>query len=861
MSNGSACKLERFSHTPARRKTTAFLLGLVMIWGAALQLNSQERSQGSDTSGKSQAQQSTPCSDTQTMNNVAGQTTTVSASNLNDPGSFVNQLPSCHPSVNSPSNSTTTTTAKQPAAPAAEHDSSDTVQSIQRPNPYTDTPSLHDLYTQIPSSGATLKRFGSESFLVGTGNSNELPIDLPAGPDYVLGPGDNLIVNMWGGHSERLSVTIDRQGQIALPEAGTVSLNGLTITAAQESIQKSLATQFQGEHVEISLGRLRSVRIYVVGDVQRPGAYDVSSLSTPLSALFVAGGPTSRGSLRTLKQYRGKQLVREFDLYDFLLRGVRSDIDHLLPGDTILVPPVGPQVTVEGVVHRPAIYELNGDQTLADVLELAGGVLSTGSLKQISVERVEAHQRRTMLSVSLPNDVANVRETVKAFHVQDGDRVVISQILPYNEQTVYLEGHVFRPGKYPFREGMTLNDILKSYQDVMPEPADHAEIVRLQAPDYRPHTISFSLPEVLLGNNPIPLQPFDLVRVYGRYENDSPTVTIEGEVLRPGRFPLQRGMTAADLVRQAGGFKRSAFQQEADLSSYAVVDGQTVLLNHSVVAVDRALAGDAQADILLKPEDVVSIRQLAGWVDIGSSVTLSGEVEHAGSYGIVAGERLSSVIKRAGGFLPTAYPRAAIFERVQVRELSEQARQAMIQRIETTPIEFKPGVLSTSGDDAARLQSLQSQRDQILVALRNHPANGRQVISISSDISKWENTSADIEVRAGDTLTIPKRPTFVLVSGQVYNATAISFSPDKKLGWYLQKGGGVTSSGDKKRIYVLRADGSVVAYHSDNLILELGDTIIVPEKLIGVSQTWKDIIAVAQIASSVAITGAIAGAF
>src|SRR5208282_3232665 len=177
-----------------------------------------------------------------------------------------------------------------------------------------------------------------------------------------LGPGDSLVINIWGGQSSRLDRPVDRQGQIALPEVGTITIAGLTIAQAQSAIQKALGTEFQNEKVEISLGRVRTVRIYVVGDVQRPGAYDVSSLSTPVNALYAAGGPTDRGSLRTLRQYRGTQLVREIDLYDFLLNGIRSDVDRLQPGDTLLVPPVGPQVSVAGLVRRPAIYELKGEQ-------------------------------------------------------------------------------------------------------------------------------------------------------------------------------------------------------------------------------------------------------------------------------------------------------------------------------------------------------------------------------------------------------------------------------------------------------------------------------------------------------------------
>ena len=355
--------------------------------------------------------------------------------------------------------------------------------------------------------GAKLRRFGSDAFLIGTADANRLPMDLPAGPDYVLGAGDTLILNLWGGASERLTRIIDRQGQVELPEAGSVMISGMTIEKAQVAIQKALDTQFHGEHVEISLGRLHTVRVYVVGDVQRPGAYDVSSLSTPLSALYAAGGPTSRGSLRIMRQFRGQQLVHQFDLYDFLLRGVRSNDDHLEAGDTILVPPVGPQVSVEGMVRRPAIYELNGEQTLNQVLDLAGGVLVSASLKQIHVERIEAHQSRTMfnLTQSAPDNQNEANEKLAAFNVKDGDDVLITQILPYNSQAVYLEGHVFHPGKYPYKEGMTIADLLHSYQYVMPEPAERGELIRLQPPDFRPETINFSLPDVLIGNDSIQL--------------------------------------------------------------------------------------------------------------------------------------------------------------------------------------------------------------------------------------------------------------------------------------------------------------------------------------------------------------------
>jgi len=737
---------------------------------------------------------------------------------------------------------------------------------FHRRSPYPELPSLEDLYSQVPSPETKLKRFGSDVFRLGTGNANQLPMDMPAGADYVLGPGDSLVLNLWGGISERLQRTVDRQGQVVLPEAGSITIAGQTIAHAQEMIQKTLAGQFQNIRVEISLARLRTVRIYVVGDVQRPGAYDISSLSTPLNALYAAGGPTCSGSLRTLRHYRGKELVREVDLYDFLLHGVRSDVDRLLPGDTILVPPIGPQAAVSGMVRRPAIYELKGEQGLNEVLDLAGGVLVAATLREISVERIDAHQRHTMVSLQLPEAAVGdeVAKTLAAFHIQDGDRVVVSSILPYNERTVYLQGHVFRPGKYPYRDGITVNELLRSYQDLLPEPADRAEIIRLQAPDFRPVTISFELSDVLLGDDPITLQPFDVVRVFSRYEADPPKVTIRGEVLRPGQYPLAHDMTAAGLVAMAGGFKRSAYREQADLSSYVVQNGETVVADHRVMEIGKALAGDRSADVTLKPGDLVGIRQMTGWQDIGASVAVSGEVLYSGTYGITEGERLSSVLKRAGGFRPTAYAPGAVLERVQVREMSEKARMEMIRRVETAGTSLGSGLVNAQ-EQAATLQAMEQQRQQILASLRGHPASGRLVIRISPDISKWENTAADIEMRAGDVLQIPKRPTFVMVGGQVFNSTAISYVQGKPADWYLRQAGGPTQMANKKGIFILRMDGSVAGRGDSfggmwkgNVLsthLRPGDSIVVPEKISGGSMFWKNLMAGAQLASSMATVG------
>jgi len=739
----------------------------------------------------------------------------------------------------------------------------------RRPSPYQELPSLSDLYSQIPSNETTLRQFGSEIFNTQEESNDNLPIDLPVGPDYVLGPGDDLNIDIWGSISQRLQRVVDPQGQIALPEAGTVVLTGQTLGEAQKLIASTLSKQYKDVKVDVSLARVRTVRVYVVGDVEHPGAYNISSLSTPLNALYAAGGPTQRGTLRAVRHYRGRQLIREIDLYEFLLQGVRSAVERLEPGDTILVPPIGSQVTVSGLVRRPAIYELKNEKALKDVLELAGGVLVSASLQQIRVERIEAHQKRVMLSFNISNttDQEGLDKAFGQFQVQDGDRINISPILPYSEKTVYLEGHVIRPGKYPYSNGMTVADLVRSYKDLLPEPAERAEIIRLMGPDFHPQVIEFKLSEVLTGDDPIELQPFDTLRILGRYEYDAPKVSIYGEVLRPGEYPLAQDMKISDLVRLAGGFKRSALRVTADLTSYVVQNGEKIVTENSVVALEPAFSGDPKADLSLKPGDVLTIRQLSGWNDIGAAITLSGEVQHPGTYGIQEAEKLSSVLKRAGGFSDNAYPYGAVLERDQVRELDQKSRATLIQRIESA----QPTVRTDSPKEQSDIiSSFAQQQQQILSRLKAQPPTGRLVIKISSDISRWENTPADIEVRSGDVLIIPKRPSFILVNGQVNSPSAVSFTPGRSAGWYLSRAGGVTEFGNKKEIFIVRADGSVVGREgiSDwwnggvlSTILKPGDTVVVPEKIVTQSAFWKNLLNTAQITSSLAIAAKVATSF
>ncbi len=735
-------------------------------------------------------------------------------------------------------------------------------------NPYPGNPALTDLYRQYPErSGQAVERFGMSLFKNGTGNADKLPMDVPIGPDYVLGPGDGLVMDISGGAPQRLQAAVDPEGKINLPEGGTLMVAGLSLSAAERALEETLSGRYNHPKVALALSRLRTIRVYVVGDVERPGAYDISSQSTVLNALYAAGGPTAVGSLRLVRHYRGEQLISTIDLYDLILRGVRTDVRRLESGDSILVPTVGTEVTVEGEVRRPARYELLHEESLAAVLELAGGISPQGSLRQISIDRIEAHQRRVEQTLPVAADAsdAEVERALGEFRISDGDRVYVAPIRPYTEQSVYLAGHVFRAGPYAFHPGMKLSELIGSYSDVLPEPASRAEIVRLTGAGRQPETIAFDIVSVLDGKEAPPeLEAFDVVRIFGRYDLDAPMVSIQGEVLKPGNYPLESGMTLGELVRGAGGFTRGAYREQAMVATYRIEQGSKVEVEQQEIDL-RPSAADGAAGRPLKPNDVVFIRQIPGWNDIGASVTLSGAVRFPGVYGITPGERLSSVIRRAGGFLPISYPQAAVLQRAQVRELNAQLRQQLIVRIESTPSPISRGDAKSEGDPAL---DFEQQKKEIVARLKSEQDPGRLVIHISQRLAEWENTANDPPLSAGDSLYVPREPGFVLVHGQVNNTNALVYVRGRSVGDYLRDAGGVTRYADAREIFVIHADGTVAGRKGGWLSGSLqdapaapGDLIVVPDKIVVESQTWKELLNYVQVFSSLVIAARVALSF
>ena len=829
-------------------------------------------------------------------------------------------------------------------------------------NPYADIPSLYDMYVQASIFQRPAERFGLDTFRNTSNQSDAIPMDLPVGPDYVVGPGDSLSIDLWGGVSQRFVRIVDREGRVTLPEAGPVLVNGKSLDEVQLSIQRVLRTQFRDVSVDVSLSRLRTVRVYIVGDVAEPGAYDISSLSTPLNALLAAGGVTGRGSLRALKHYRGKELIQEVDAYDLLLHGIRADLKRLENGDTLMVPPMGAQVTVEGMVRRPAIYEMLNETSLAEVLELAGGILPTAALRHIEVQRVEAHEKRTMLTLDLTStgDDKEVTRQLDAFKVRGGDQVHIFPIASYNQDSIFLQGHVLRPGRYSYKPGMKLIDLIASYSDLLPEPASHyAEIVRLNPPDFHPSVESFDLSAALANPASGPtLQPLDTVRIFSRYafepvpdvwvggevrapgkyrtsgqahlrdaiylsggmtqdasldtaqlfrtqadgtmrilsvdlkealagnpvDNillqprdrilvhrsfgrvDPATVYVKGEVAKPGRYPLTTNMHVGDLVRVAGGLKRSADSDSADLTRFAAGNGPAGSAEQLDVKLAAVLSGDANEDVPLHNGDVLTVRQIPQWEDLGASVIVRGEVQHPATYGIEPGERLSSVLRRSGGFNAQAYPYGALLVRREVRDLQMKAHLELIERLKREETYLKALPEADADQKNAKLTAI-SETQTTLQQLQTTGPIGRVVIHMPSDpndLAKFAGSPADVQLRNGDELIIPKKNNYVMVSGQVLNPTAVSFLPGKSAKWYLSQAGGLTQVAAKKAVFVIRADGSVISAKNNSglwsgdplsAVLKPGDSIVVPEMApkIG-TRNWTTLLQAAQVASSLALT-------
>ena len=775
---------------------------------------------------------------------------------------------------------------------------------------------------------SNLSQFGYQLF-AGTPNTFSPAADIPVPPEYVLGPGDELQMQFYGSRDDSLNLVIDREGVIELPKVGALTLVGLSFVQAKALIAEQVRQKMIGVTTSVTMGRLRSIRVFVLGDAEHPGSYLISGLSTISHALFSAGGVSKKGSLRHIQLKRNGNVVKELDLYDFLLKGNSRGDERLLPGDVIFIPPIGAVIGVAGQVNRPAIYELRAEKTAQEVAEMAGGVLADADVKHLQIDRLSQTGGRNILDFDL-------KQSTK---IQNGDILMLFAVPGMRADTVSLLGHIKRPGQYGLSKDMKLSSLLNSADDLLPGAfLDYALIQRTNALTRSVSTLRVSLDKLLVKQNKqadIALQADDQVYIFskasidplnvvsvsgqivnagqypyaeqmrlidlilaaggpnkqaylkvaeltryevieGKYRQSSrmevnlgeafagnaeanivllphdelfvraipnwqsappvkKMVSISGQIIKPGQYPYAEQMRLADLVLAAGGPNEQAYLKVAELTRYEVIDGKRRQSSHTEINLDDALAGNAEANLLLLPHDELLIRTISNWRNV-TRVEVQGEVKYPGIYPVEDGERLSSVLTRTGGYTGDAYLRAAVFTRESVRADQQKQIDELAKRTEADVAKMETSVGSLK-DEMLRTRQLGQLEAAKRVAeqMKSVRATGRIVIELA-DIEKLKGTSFDLAMRDGDRLHVPKRPDEVQVLGEVYNQSAFVYRNNMSSGEYLAMAGGATRSGDTQRIYVVRVNGMLEVVNTGwfgikSTNIEPGDAIVVPQEV------------------------------
>lgn len=694
------------------------------------------------------------------------------------------------------------------------------------------------------ATGRRLPVFGRQLF-------DEVPTtfapveNVPVPADYVVGPGDQLLIRAWGKIELDSKVAVDRNGQITLPRVGTLTVAGLRYAQLEGYLHSAIGAMFKDFQLNVTLGQLRSIQIFVLGNARQPGAYTVSSLSTLVNALFTSGGPSATGTMRHIQLRREGKTAIEFDIYDLIEKGDKSHDVRLLPGDIIFIPAIGPQIAISGDVNQPGIYELKGETTVAAALEGAGGITSLADAERAVLERIENHSGRQV--EEFPLDASG-----QARLVRDGDLLRVFPLSPKFANAVTLRGNVAQPGLYPWKEGMRVSDIIRSraalisrhYWNqqnhlVRPEPDNSFASQRTNA-------LGTPLPDAF-GNQPTGASGNQPTDAFGNQR----TGRSEGAGSRP---VADIGQNSAEINWEYALIERL---DERDLSTRLIPFN---LGN----ALDNSASADNQ---LLKPGDVVTIFSRADlelpMEKHASFVRLGGEVNAPGVYRVNPGDTLRDVVEKAGGLTQHSYLYASIFTRVSTRVAQEAQLRQSSEQMQRELVSKYANATPQSGQTGAEQQAQLALQQASLARLTSIKPTGRVVLNMQPKAL----TVADIPnfpLEDGDSFYIPPRLSTVAVAGAVYNANAFRYEPGKRLIAYLNDAGGATREADRKRMFVIRADGSVVSRQSRNLHnhggyekLKLlpGDAIVVPEKF-KLSSPLSAILQASQLASQTAVTAA-----
>lgn len=708
---------------------------------------------------------------------------------------------------------------------------------------------------QVRLTRLPLRKFGNEALkpfgyeLFDNPTLGLLPsLSVPVPSDYVMGPGDVLQVQLYGNQNRTLSLTVARDGEIAIPQIGPLEVNGRRYSDVKAEIEERVARQIIGTRANVSVGETRTIDIFVLGAAKYPGSYAVSGLATVTTALFAAGGIEKTGSLRDIQVKRQGRTVRTLDLYDLLMRGDSSGDIKLLPGDAVFIPPVGPTVSLDGEVLRPAIYELKGAQSVTDLIRMGGGLTPAADRDSAALTRIDSDQHRVVMDID-PSAASS-----SLIPMRNGDALQIERLRPQIDSGVTLQGYVYQPRSFAWRQGLRLSDIIQNVDELKPDADQHYLLIRRElSPDRRIAVLSADLDAALIAPgsaaDPV-LMPrdtitvFDLetsrqyiiqpllqeLRVQASLSDPTPIVHIDGRVKVPGDYPLEPDMHISDLIRAGGSLDSSAYSGHAELSRYTVIGGGQRRTEVISVDLDAVRRRDPSADLLLRPFDRLSVKEVSGWSE-QSQVTLIGEVRFPGTYSIKRGETLRSVMERAGGLTDLAFPDGAVFTRTELRREEQAQLDRYATRMRTDIAEM--ALMGTRAGLGGSEQAI-GIGQTLLSELQSTKAIGRLVINLEASIHAKPGSSDDIMLRDGDELIIPKRRQEVMVLGEVQDATSHLFHPGLSRDDYIDESGGMTRQADRRQIYIVRANGSVVASgrgwfrEGSGVLIHPGDAIVVP---------------------------------
>jgi polysaccharide export outer membrane protein len=665
------------------------------------------------------------------------------------------------------------------------------------------------LFTEVPSTFAPIS-------------------DVPVGPDYVLGPGDEINIQLSGAVNDQLRLPIDRTGAISIPTVGSIHVAGLPYAQLNSFLTAQLGKIYRNFTANAQLGSLRTIQVFVVGQARRPGTYSISSLSTLTNAIFASGGPLPQGTVRDIQVKRNGVTIDHFDLYDLLLHGDKTKDISLTSGDVIFIPFVGPQVAIVGSVDNPAIYELKSSTsspvtTVSEALQMAGGETAVAAGSTVRLERIFEHSMRSIEDVNLQTGSVPLR---------NGDILSVTSVIDRFRDAVTLRGNVANPGRYVWHPGMRVSDLIPNKDSLITRNywRKRNQLGQL-AQDYQTDRPDAST------------QREGALEVHG-----NATDKLANAATQTGNTSPSDGSAGGGSVGAALTGNNSPFEAKTDVIlsapdiywTYAVIERQSAAdLTTSLIPFNLGkivLDGDASQNLELLPDDVVTIFSKAD-LRVPSAlqtryVRLEGEFDAAGVYSVLPGETLRGLLRRVGGFTPDAYLYASEFTRESTRRVEQQ-------RLREYADQLQAQISATTSQQVARAASPTEQQAETAATadartavqrLRSLQPIGRIVLDLKPD-SKGVDDVPDIALEDGDRFVVPRVPANVTVQGQVYNANAFVYTPGQHVIDYLKRAGGPDREADKKRMFLLHADGSVVSRQYANVAqspIYPGDTIVVP---------------------------------